>query len=304
MARQADSGDSVVEQLRSIVRAALVIAYSDAGLNTTLASALAGNGRVNRGVIVYSIGLANETETNVLALASSAEMMHRASVIIDDIEDDDTTRRGRPCLHAVVGLSRALAIADLILSEAMQRFLTVGSPYLREALSTYAEMAKGQALDVGAIVQENTDIDEPATLKTGLLVRMCFRFGSRAAGHPEDLINAYGEIGMHLGSAFQLQNDINNYVGHDPRRSQGSSDMTRGNNSSIALAALGRSKAHDRDEGAIAAVRARRDGHLTAFRKIILSGKIDIPTSLQLVIHDFATATEFVGDQAAVVDEN
>ena len=128
MARQADSGDSVVEQLRSIVRAALVIAYSDAGLNTTLASALAGNGRVNRGVIVL-IGLANETETNVLALASSAEMMHRASVIIDDIEDDDTTRRGRPCLHAVVGLSRALAIADLILSEAMQRFLTVGSPY-------------------------------------------------------------------------------------------------------------------------------------------------------------------------------
>jgi octaprenyl-diphosphate synthase len=290
---------SAVSRQRNIVTAALARTYCDIGLDPATASILAGNGRANRGIIVYSIGSSSANDEHVLALASGVEMMHRASVIIDDIEDGDVVRRSTPCLHVSIGISRALAIADLLLSEAMHLFLTVGSPYLLEALSTYAEMARGQALDVRAIARENIAIDESAMLKTGSLVRMCFRFGARISGCTEDIITLYGGIGMHLGSAFQLQNDINDYAGDDPRHTELNSDIARGNLSSIVLASSEIPSGRNQGESALARVLKCRDDHLSSLQAILHSDQIGMPQSLLLLIRGFSTAAEIVADQSS-----
>jgi geranylgeranyl pyrophosphate synthase len=295
---QNQSNDLNVEAMRGIVRQSLRAAYAELGFARPLASTLADLGRVNRGVIVYSIGAADRQGETALLLAASTELMHRASVIIDDIEDEDTLRRGQPCLHVLVGQRRALAISDLLLSASLARFRALGARYLNEVINAYADMAKGQAIDVGAVEFKGTRLDEPAMLKTGSLIRMCFRLGALVANFTEKEVTLYGDIGMHLGCVFQLQNDMDNFTGRDPRNLTVRSDVARGNVNSIVLAArvsgLLDEPAASR---ALRKVETSRVSHFTAARKILESRELTVPATLQQVIYDFAVGSRFVADQ-------
>ena len=224
--------------------------------------------------------------------------MHRASVIIDDIEDEDTLRRGQPCLHVLVGQQRALAISDLLLSASLARFQALGTRYLNEVIIAYADMAKGQAIDVGALTFENTRLDEPAILKTGSLIRMCFRLGALTAGFSEEEVTLCGDIGMHLGCVFQLQNDVNNFTGEDPRNLTHGSDVERGNVNSIVLAARKTGNLNEQAFGQ-ALRKSKILGMRTSRRlkKYYESNDLSTPELLRRIMYDFAAGSMFVADQ-------
>jgi len=268
-----------------------------------MASTLAHLGRTNRGLIVYALGEIGGQGDTALLLAASTELMHRASVIIDDIEDGDTRRRGKPCLHVLVGERRALAISDLLLSASLARFQALGARYLNEAISAYADMAKGQAIDVGAVPLKGKRLDGPARLKTGSLIRMCFRLGALAAGLPEGEVTLYGNVGMHLGCVFQLQNDINNFSGTDLRYSNPRSDVEQGNINSIVLAARLKGPL---DETAfmhgLRKVEHTRQTHLTAAQEILEREGLVIPDKLRRIMLDFAAGSRFVADQEGILN--
>ncbi|MFJ5668482.1 polyprenyl synthetase family protein [Micromonospora chalcea] len=294
MPKPEQAGHLDIPATRELVRTNLAVVYAELGLPEIVVSALSGGGRLNRGVIIYSIASGYGSRAQVAFLATTAELIHRASVIVDDIQDGDTVRRGRPSFHILVGTGRALAVADLLLSTGLSRLAAMGGQYLNEAIGIYEDMAKGQALDVGVLPSEGLDIDYPARLKTGTLIRMCFRLGARLSELPEGTVDIYSQIGMHLGCAFQLQNDLDNVLGKDPRTSRPGSDLARGNVSSVLLAL--RRGAKDLSEAATM-VAARREEHFDKVQQILAESGISVPGPLSLVIRDFALAFGFVGDQ-------
>lgn len=160
-----------------------------------------------------------ETRSSRMQLATIAgaalELTHAFSLLHDDIEDGDTTRRGRPTVWSVWGLAHGvntgdgmLAVAHLLLDMAAGSDRTV---LLLHHLLNTAQMAmiEGQYLDLTLTVDCSlSDYEVMIARKTGALITAAAEMGSRIGSpcsqksHP-----VLRQIGHHLGSAFQMRND-------------------------------------------------------------------------------------------------
>ncbi len=161
-------------------------------------------------------------------VACALEMIHTYSLIHDDLPcmDNDDFRRGKPSCHKQFGETMALLAGDGLLTEAFGvAAKPLGVPPERvckcvEILSSCAGnygMVGGQVIDVQT---ENcdTDIDsvfEMYKLKTGALIKAAASCGVTLAGEDEEKVQLAAEYGEKVGLAFQIIDDILDYVG-DP----------------------------------------------------------------------------------------
>jgi geranylgeranyl diphosphate synthase type I len=148
-----------------------------------------------------------------------AELLHTGSLVIDDIQDGATERRGGPPAHAVFGIPVALNAANTAYFRALEVLRGVLPDGLRlRALDMLAEELfaahLGQALDValGAHLRDaairTTDYFVLARAKTGALVRIAARLGAIAAGAHAADEGALGEWASEFGLAYQINNDL------------------------------------------------------------------------------------------------
>lgn len=279
---------------------AMQFELEQSGVTPDLCMELSSAGRHSRGLILAAVsGVRND---RTVSCAVAVEMLHRASVIRDDVQDGDTVRRGRATVHAKYGIPHALAIVDLLISLGFDLlYRAAGERAARLALDCYRDMAVGQCLDLAEIlVAERAVIDDPAKMKTGSLVSLCFRLGGLLAGLNRSQIESLGEVGMHLGTAFQLFNDIHNVTADEGRRRDVGSDLALGRSSAVALALRhaisAGSSVTDRDLGqALSTVEKIANDHLKeASRK---AATVNLPTAILALILDPALGVQFVADQ-------
>lgn len=89
----------------------------------------------------------NDAESDsVYELALMIEVIHAASLIIDDIEDQSITRRGLPCFHSLHGVAQAINTANWAYIWALSRLQKLG--YVSAGLDTLQRGHIGQALDI------------------------------------------------------------------------------------------------------------------------------------------------------------
>ncbi|MER7505304.1 polyprenyl synthetase family protein [Nonomuraea pusilla] len=162
------------------------------------------------------------------ALAALAELMHTASLIVDDVEDNAPMRRGRPAVHRVFGQASAIntgthayLVFDLVVRHLLpddpERRLRLYQAYLDGMRRNHA----GQALDILGHheVMEEAVASGDATavlervrtthrLKTGGMVRGVGEFGAVLAGADGELLAAIGAYFETVGLAYQISDDV------------------------------------------------------------------------------------------------
>ena len=150
-------------------------------------------------------------------LAAVVEFIHTATLLHDDVVDESGMRRGRQTANAVFGNAASVLVGDYLYSRAFEMMVDAGSmrvmAILSEATTVIAEGEVLQLLNV-----HDPDVSEARYLqvvrfKTAKLFEAAARVGAVLAGATEAQEAAAGAYGRHIGTAFQLIDDVLDYSG-------------------------------------------------------------------------------------------
>jgi geranylgeranyl diphosphate synthase type I len=155
-----------------------------------------------------------------LPAAAAIELLHNFSLIHDDIEDGDETRRHRPTLWKVWGVPQAVNVGDGMFAlayAAMQRLTLRGAAAetTLKALGLFTQtclaLTEGQHLDMNFERRLDVSVDEYIRMiegKTAALVGASVAIGALIGGASPEQITALQNFGQSIGLAFQIQDDI------------------------------------------------------------------------------------------------
>ena len=168
------------------------------------------------------------TQELAIPWAAAVEYLHNASLIHDDLQDNDRIRRDGPTLWSQYGKAQAINAGDLLLLTTIKAVSCIDvSTELRwsllQALNARAiTTLHGQCEDLALL--ERNDVDWHRFLqvignKTGQLLALPFEGAALLGGFTEHQAQALGNLVVPLGAAFQLQNDLSDLRGDSGRRS-------------------------------------------------------------------------------------
>lgn len=166
--------------------------------------------------VVLNGGLISGTALDdVLPAALALEVFHNFTLLHDDVMDHSAVRRGKPTVHVQWNENTAILSGDQMLIEAYKLLEQVPADKLPRTLRLFNEMAtgvcEGQQLDVDFEHMRQVSIDDYMTMiekKTSVLIAYAMRIGGYIAGASEAQEKALYEYGLHIGLAFQIQDDI------------------------------------------------------------------------------------------------
>ena len=162
---------------------------------------------------------------DILPFAASIELIHNFSLIHDDIEDGDRSRRGIPTLWVKYGVPKAINIGDNLLNKAYEsatRLKERNVPLEKilwaiELLSrSTATLSEGQALEMSFLDRWDVTEDEYLEMvwkKTGVLVSAACAGGAYLANSDRSVVEDMREYGRLIGPAFQIVDDVLNVSG-------------------------------------------------------------------------------------------
>lgn len=175
--------------------------------------------------------------------AAACELLHNATLVHDDLQDGDRTRRGHPTVWAQHGAAQAVNVGDLLL---MLPFLALehaeSEPGVRwllaRALAFHAAaVARGQAEELQ--LARATEIDwegyrRAVAGKTSALFELPVEGAALLAGRSQQQARELAKGFGHLGVLFQLQDDVLDLYG-DKGREQPGSDLREGKISALVV---------------------------------------------------------------------
>jgi octaprenyl-diphosphate synthase len=149
-------------------------------------------------------------------LAAVVEFIHTATLLHDDVVDESDLRRGRRTANALWGNAASVLVGDFLYSRSFQLMVELERMRVMQILAdTTNAIAEGEVLQLLNI--GNADTDEAAYLrvierKTAVLFGAATRLGAVLAGLPPAQEEALYRYGMDLGHAFQIADDLLDYV--------------------------------------------------------------------------------------------
>jgi geranylgeranyl pyrophosphate synthase len=176
----------------------------------------AGGKRLRPILLVLSAHLGEPDPGSLLTASAAIEVLHTATLIHDDVVDKAESRRGRPTTVATYGREVAVATGDYLFAESFRGLAEVGDPRLIRA---FAEAAMGLA--AGELEQFRSsrgpvEIEaylEHIRMKTAGLFRAACVAGGTLGGLSLKQIDALATYGQALGLAFQMSDDVMDFVG-------------------------------------------------------------------------------------------
>ena len=150
-------------------------------------------------------------------LSAIIELIHTATLLHDDVVDESSLRRGQATANARFGNPASVLVGDFLYSRAFQMMVSVEQMRVLQILSdTTNVIAEGEVLQL--LNTGNPDLNEADYLqvircKTAKLFEAATRLGAVLGGTPQELEDALASFGMHIGTAFQLIDDVLDYSG-------------------------------------------------------------------------------------------
>jgi geranylgeranyl diphosphate synthase, type II len=225
--------------------------------------------------------------------ALAIEAFHKASLVHDDIEDDDTFRYGRTTLHRQYGVGTAINVGDyliglgyrLVSRERKELGGDCAADILNKLSDAHLKLSEGQGAELlwrDARDKTLTALDalKIYALKTAPAFEAALYSGLRLAGPADHYEKAVGEFSKNLGVAFQILNDLKDWDGDDDNKLIAGQDVLAARPTLLLALALEGSTAAEREE-LLRLIQHRPDKEAAA-------------ATLERVRHLFAQAQVFV----------
>ncbi|WP_284010357.1 polyprenyl synthetase family protein [Haloarcula pelagica] len=169
--------------------------------------ALSGGKRVRPTVTVLVCEALGGDPADAVDYAVGIELVHNASLVIDDIIDESELRRGTPAAWAEYGHGPAIIASDGLLGEAFALF-SADERAMQTVAESMVELGEGEATELVAQPTNEAEYMELARRKTGALFRAAAELGAIAADADAYTVEAMGEYAERVGVAFQMRDDV------------------------------------------------------------------------------------------------
>lgn len=149
-------------------------------------------------------------------LAAVIEFIHTATLLHDDVVDESDMRRGDDTANAIWGNAASVLVGDFLYSRSFEMMVGVNNMRVMDILShTTNAIAEGEVLQLLNI--NNPDTSEAQYLevirrKTAKLFEAATQLGAVLANKDEAIEKALANYGLHLGNAFQIMDDMLDYM--------------------------------------------------------------------------------------------
>ena len=150
-------------------------------------------------------------------LAAVVEFIHTATLLHDDVVDESAMRRGKATASALFGNSASVLVGDFLYSRAFQMMVEVGDMRVMQTLADATNIiAEGEVLQLLNCHDASVDAENYLRViycKTAKLFEAAMRLGAILSGANAANERAVALYGVHLGTAFQLVDDVLDYSG-------------------------------------------------------------------------------------------
>jgi len=209
----------IADDMQAVDQAIRTRLHSDVVLIRQVAEyIISAGGKRLRPVLTLMAGRAlNYQGPHLHSLAAMIEFIHTATLLHDDVVDESDMRRGRQTANAMFGNAASVLVGDFLYTRAFQMMVESGSMRILEVMATATNIiAEGEVLQLLNI--GNVDVTEEQYLqviqyKTAKLFEAATRVGAIIAAATPEQEQALSDYGMHLGTAFQIIDDVLDYSG-------------------------------------------------------------------------------------------
>jgi geranylgeranyl diphosphate synthase type I len=152
-------------------------------------------------------GRGADASRNAVDFAVGVELVHNASLVVDDVIDESELRRGVDSAWAAFGHGSAIVASDGLLGEAFSLF-SGDERAMRAVSEAMVELGEGEATEL--VEQPTTEAEymRLARRKTGALFRAAAEVGAIAAGADAYTVESFGQYAEGVGVAFQIRDDV------------------------------------------------------------------------------------------------
>ncbi|MBQ8530377.1 MAG: polyprenyl synthetase family protein [Parabacteroides sp.] len=174
-----------------------------------------GGKRIRPALVLMACNLYKEEVDAAIKPALGLEVFHNFTLLHDDLMDEADKRRNKPTVHKVWNANTAILSGDAMLIAAYQLIEETAPESLKEILhlftATALEICGGQQYDME--FESRTDVSEAEyiemiRLKTAVLLACALKMGAIVGNAPKEDAEALYQFGIHIGLAFQLQDDL------------------------------------------------------------------------------------------------
>ncbi|MCP4107433.1 MAG: polyprenyl synthetase family protein [Desulfobacteraceae bacterium] len=208
----------VKDELGSIENALRQNLASELGIVSQIASHIlfSGGKRLRPLLMVLCARLCGYRGAYDIIFSTVFEYLHVATLLHDDLVDDAALRRGRPVAHSIWGNSVAVLVGDFLLARSLCIGCKTGSMKVIRVIAEITEnmsqgeiqqLTKKEKLDLSE--EEYTEVIER---KTAVLIEGACRVGAIIADAQEQEETALSTYGLNLGIAFQMADDLLDYI--------------------------------------------------------------------------------------------
>jgi octaprenyl-diphosphate synthase len=174
-----------------------------------------GGKRLRPALVVLSAGAFGYTGKHHHTLAAIVEFIHTATLLHDDVVDESELRRNKETANALFGNAASVLVGDFLYSRAFQMMVEVNNmrvmQVLADATNTIAEGEVLQLLNCHDPNVEEENYLRVIRFKTAKLFEAATRLGAIIGNATPEEERALAIYGMHLGTAFQLIDDVLDY---------------------------------------------------------------------------------------------
>ena len=201
-----------------VIRARL---HSDVVLVRQVAEYIVAGGgkRMRPALTLLSAGAFGYRGSDHHELAAVVEFIHTATLLHDDVVDESGLRRGRETANAMFGNAASVLVGDFLYSRAFQMMVAVGSMRVMEVLADATNIiAEGEVLQLMNCHNADASVDDYLRVihyKTAKLFEAAARLGAILGNASPEVEAGMARYGMHLGTAFQLIDDVLDYSGDE-----------------------------------------------------------------------------------------
>ena len=211
--------EAIAADMREVDRVLQTSLDSDVALVRQVADYIVASGgkRLRPALLIIAAKACGYAGRDHYTLAAVVEMIHTATLLHDDVVDESDLRRGKATANAQFGNAASVLVGDFLYSRAFQLMVTVGSMRVLEVLSdTTNVIAAGEVMQL--MNSGNPELTEAAYFevierKTAKLFEAAARLGAVIADAGPEREDALARYGTHLGTAFQLIDDVLDYSG-------------------------------------------------------------------------------------------